>query len=225
MKSITDRMKENYEDRYRIKLTRRTPVIVKNDGMAFHTLTKKCVKPFDSNFAERMQRAAEFLLTKAQGAKCAYVYSDEISILLIDYDRLESEAWFDYNLQKICSASAAIASTFFNFRVDDINNLGCFDARAFNVPKDEVNNYFVSRQQDCIRNSIQALAQSEFSHKSLQGLNQKQLLQKLRDEKDILWEVRLPKKNYGTFIEKSGRNILTSYPIFKNNRSIITKFI
>jgi len=48
------RMKENYENSYRIKLTRRTPVIIRLDGKAFHTLTRKCDKPFDEFLYDAM---------------------------------------------------------------------------------------------------------------------------------------------------------------------------
>ena len=88
LESIGGRMKDNYEDRYRIKLTRRTPVIVRLDGKAFHTLTRGCEKPFDAALQETMEGTAIELCKQMQGAKCAYVQSDEISILMTDFDNL-----------------------------------------------------------------------------------------------------------------------------------------
>ncbi|HUU86685.1 MAG TPA: tRNA(His) guanylyltransferase Thg1 family protein [Candidatus Glassbacteria bacterium] len=160
--SIGNRMKENYEDRYRIKLTRRMPVIIRLDGKAFHTLTRSCKKPFDHEFQEIMQNTGYFLLSRIQGAKCAYIQSDEISILLTDFDKLNTDAWFDYNIQKIVSISAAMASVYFstaryNLSFDPMNGVSVFDSRAFNIPKEEVCNYFIWRQQDWLRNSIQML--------------------------------------------------------------------
>ena len=230
MKPIMSRMKDNYEDRYRIKLTRRTPVVIRLDGKAFHSLTKKCLKPFDFSFHRSMMSATLDLVEEIQGAKCAYVYSDEVSVLVTDYDRLETDAWFDYNLQKMVSVSAAIMSIAFTARWREPGNWevkGCFDSRAFNLPESEVNNYFVARQQDCIRNSIQALAQSEFPHKELQGLNQIQLLDKLRREKDIIWEARLPRKNYGTFIDKDcyGKWTSSPAPIFKVDKNAVERYV
>lgn len=35
-----------------------------------------------------------------QGAKFAFVQSDEISILLTDFEGLTTDAWFDGNIQK-----------------------------------------------------------------------------------------------------------------------------
>ena len=132
-KSLGDRMKENYENRYRFYLTRRTPVIIRLDGKAFHTVTKNCDEPFDSRFCITMDNTADLLCKNIQGAKLAYVQSDEISILLTDFDKLTTDAWFDYNLQKIVSVSAGLASSYFSRQW----GYECtFDSRAFNIPKE-----------------------------------------------------------------------------------------
>lgn len=162
MKSLGNRMKENYEDRYRFYLTRRTPVILRLDGKAFTTLTKSCDKPFDEGFISIMRETAETLVCEIQGAKIAYVQSDEISLLLTDYDTLTTEAWFDYNIQKMVSVASAIATHTFS---EAFQKRGLFDCRAFNIPCSEVCNYFIWRQQDWTRNSIQMLARSLYSHK------------------------------------------------------------
>lgn len=200
--SIGNRMKENYEDRYRIKLTRRVPVIIRLDGKAFHTLTRKCEKPFDLYFQKCMEYAAEGLCEKIQGAKCAYVQSDEISILLTDFDTLTTEAWFDYNLQKMVSVSAAIASNRFTISWHVKQSQIAFDSRAFNIPKEEVCNYFIWRQQDWIRNSVQMLAQVHFSHKELHGKNQSEMHDMLH-RKGINWVDLKPMLKNGAFLFKS----------------------
>lgn len=166
MISIGDRMKANYENRYRFKLTRRTPVIIRLDGNAFHTLTRGCEKPFDECLHSAMIAAAMHLIKNIQGVIIGYIQSDEISILVSDFKRLTSESWFDYNIQKMTSISAAMASVAFsnNFTKD-----GIFDSRVFNLPRAEVVNYFVWRQRDWERNSVQMLGQAHFSHKQLQN--------------------------------------------------------
>ena len=111
---IMQRMKDNYESRSHTFLTRRTPVIIRLDGKAFHTYTRNLEKPFDEGLIEDMQLTAKYLCENIQGAKCAYVQSDEISILLTDYDKLDTKAWFDYNVQKMCSISASLATGKFN---------------------------------------------------------------------------------------------------------------
>jgi len=170
--SLGDRIKHNYEDRYRISLTRRAPVIIRLDGKAFHTLTRGAEKPFDAVLASAMYSAASKLIKEVQGAKCAYVQSDEISILVTDFDKLTTDAWFDYNLQKMTSVSASIASVEFT---RSYGKTGYFDSRAFNIPKDEVINYFRWRYLDWRRNSIQMLAQSLYSQTELHRKNQAEL--------------------------------------------------
>lgn len=217
--SIGNRMKHNYENRYRIKLSRRIPVIIRLDGKAFHTLTKNCEKPFDSNFIESMVFTTLGLQNNVQGFKCAYVQSDEISILLTDFDKLTTDAWFDYNLQKIVSISASIASVSFSL---NYGTIGFFDSRAFNIPKEEVCNYFIWRQQDWTRNSIQMLARANFSHKELHKKNINEIHEMLH-QKDINWvNDCTEQEKRGTLINKKG-NIF--YPIFKENRDVIEQYL
>ena len=111
---LGDRMKENYENRTRFLLPRRTYTIIRLDGKAFHSLTKNCQRPFDRNFMKCMQSTAVKLCKEIQGARFAYIQSDEISVLLTDFEKESTEAWFDGNLQKMCSVAASIASVEFN---------------------------------------------------------------------------------------------------------------
>jgi tRNA(His) guanylyltransferase len=156
--TLGTRMKDNYENRFRYQLTRRIPVIIRVDGRAFHTLTQGC-EPFDLKFSKAMTDTAIYLCNEIQGVKCVYKQSDEISLLLVDYDLITTQAWFDYNLQKIVSISAALASVKFT---ELFGKFATFDSRAFNIPIDEVCNYFIWRQKDWLRNSIEMLAQSHF---------------------------------------------------------------
>ncbi|MCK9596522.1 tRNA(His) guanylyltransferase Thg1 family protein [Candidatus Pacearchaeota archaeon] len=199
--NLGNRMKENYENRYRMKLQRRTPVIIRLDGKAFHTLTRKCIKPFDEHFSESMLITAKYLCSEIQGCKCAYIQSDEISLLLTDFDTFETEAWFDYNIQKITSVSAATASIIFSNSFFDKWGIAVFDSRAFNIPKEEVHNYFLWRQLDWVRNSIQMLAQANFSHKELHGKNSSDMHEMLHT-KNINWTYLQPKWKNGVFIIK-----------------------
>lgn len=166
--SLGDRMKENYEDRSRVKLTRRMPVILRVDGRAFHSVTKKleAAKPFCEKLSENMRNAASVLFNEVQGATFGYLQSDEFSIFIKDYNKLNTNAWFDNNIQKMTSIAAAIMSSHFSLAVRQPVQ---FDARVFNVPKEEVVNYFVWRQKDWIRNSVSMLARAHFSHKELNG--------------------------------------------------------
>ena len=172
--SLGDRMKGFYEGRARHFLTRRTPVIMRLDGRAFHTLTRGADKPFDDKFIDAMQYAASTIMGEVQGCKACYVQSDEISLLITDYDKLETEAWFGYNIQKMVSVAAAVTAVAFSNQLSYLKGEqveAAFDARVFNIPKEEVVNYFRWRYQDWLRNSIQMLAQSLYSHRQLHCKN------------------------------------------------------
>lgn len=208
--SLGDRIKSNYENRQRFYLTRRTPVIMRLDGKAFHTVTKKAVKPYDDTIINLMQLTALKLLQEIQGAKCAYVQSDEISILITDFDTLQTEAWFDYNISKMTSISAAIASVEFSKLY---GKTVYFDSRVFNVPKEEVVNVFRWRYLDWIRNSIQMLAQSLYSQKELQNKNTN-ILQDMCVEKGFNWGSLAPIYKNGSFY--LDRELLTDFNLMKD---------
>ena len=223
MKDIGTRMKENYENRYRFYLTRRTPVIIRLDGKAFHTLTKNCEKPFDLDFNTSMVYTAAQLVADIQGAKVAYVQSDEISILLTDYDNLDTEAWFDYNLQKIVSVSAAMATSKFTecYLFPGDTREALFDSRAFNIPRDEVSNYFIWRQQDWIKNSVQMLARAHFSHKALHGKNQQAMITML-EGLGVRWNELPEHLKNGTFLIKAlGGMITETFKLTEKGRDFI----
>jgi tRNA(His) guanylyltransferase len=162
------RMKTNYENISRYYLTRRTPVIMRLDGKAFHTLTRNCIKPFDIGFSYAMRQTAIKLCKEVQGTRFGYVQSDEISLMIADYDNLTTEPWFGYNIQKMTSIAASIASVEFT---KHFGQEGIFDCRVFNIPKEEVDNYFIWRQRDCIRNNILNMAQCLFYQKQIHGKN------------------------------------------------------
>lgn len=189
--SLGDRMKEFYENRSKTYLTRRTPVIIRLDGKAFHSFTKGFKRPYDEVFHEAMNNTMKYLCANIQGCKLGYTQSDEITLLLTDYDTLTTDAWFGYGVQKMCSIAASMATLMFNryFRdainkkftgtIEDFDHFktlsmardkgAMFDARCFNIPKEEVANCFIWRQQDATRNAIQMLGQTYFTHKELHG--------------------------------------------------------
>jgi tRNA(His) 5'-end guanylyltransferase len=201
MKDLGNRMKENYEHRARHYLTRRTPVIIRVDGRAFHTFTRGFKRPFDQRMIDAMIMAAECVFSEAQGCKLAYVQSDEASFVLTDYDELTTEAWFGYNKSKIESISASIMTAAFAraMRLADIRRLAYFDARAFNIPEQEVVNYFLWRAKDWSRNSVTMLAQAHFSHAELQGKsipNMHEMLYSIGQN----WTTLLAEERNGTFL-------------------------
>jgi tRNA(His) 5'-end guanylyltransferase len=206
------RMKEYYETVSKTKLTRRTPVAIRLDGRSFHSFTRGFNKPFDEVLIKSMQRTMQYLCENIQGCVLGYHQSDEITLILIDYKKLTSSAWFDYEVQKMCSIAASMATMAFNkffadevihFRKEKFYNAAgedqyavylkavekgaMFDARCFNIPKEEVCNLIYWRQLDATRNSIQMVGQANFSHKELQNKSCNQIQDMLMTERGINW--------------------------------------
>lgn len=246
--NLGDRMKENYENRAKTQLLRRTPVIIRLDGKAFHTFTKGFKKPFDDILTEAMQQTMLTLCKEIQGCVLGYTQSDEITLVLTDYKKLETSAWFNYDVQKVCSISASIVTLVFNRWFMDIVNRhpayiddphvkavikgALFDSRCFNIPREEVTNCILWRQQDAIRNSINSVGQTNFSYKELQGLSTDQVLKKLLEEKQIDWNklpIHLQRGSCCVKREVNGIDswfIDTEIPIFKGeDRNYIEKLI
>lgn len=211
---IADRMKNQYEFRTRYLLPRRTYSIIRLDQKCGHSYTKKLNKPFDKGYIEDFDSAISSIMSGIQGARFAYVQSDECSILLTDFEIETTCAWFDGNIQKIASVSASLLTAEFNrFRL--IRDCGIesadkykksilahFDSRVFTIPdRTEVMNYFIWRQMDCIRNSISGLAQSLFSHNKLNNKNTSEMQEMMMSEKNVNWARDL------TEGEKNGRLI------------------
>lgn len=258
VKTLSDRMKE-YESISDTKLIKRTPVIVRIDGKAFHTYTRGLDKPFDEILSLAMKYTCFNLVQNVQGCKLAYTQSDEISLLLTDWDKINTECFFDYRVQKVSSVISSMATMYFNQYITGLvlylldvkcdlsmefegieysenilkvwnKKMGkaMFDARAFNIPEREVCNYFLWRQQDASRNSIQSLGRSKFSAKQMNGKNNNEVQEMLFQEYDINWNDLDTKWKRGFALYKcSSGAIVTDYniPLFNQDREFIERFL
>lgn len=165
------------------------------DGKAFHTYTNhdqfRDEGPFSDVLRTIFREATEATIKHIQGARLAYMQSDEVSILITDWKQLKTDAWFKYGAQKMVSVASSIFTHYFNESAIDnleyVHMPAFFDARVFNVPFEEVNNYFVWRQQDATRNSIQMLGRSYFSHKELDRVNTNGIKDMLVNKKGVNW--------------------------------------
>lgn len=269
---LGNRLKRNYENVSKTYLTRRMPVIIRLDGKAFHSFTKGFNKPFDDVFVDTMRDTAEYLCKNIQGCVFGYVQSDEISLLLVDYKNLNTDAWFNYGVQKCVSVAASMATMAFNkFFSENTENFckkhikhdqfnceylekedekrysnylksiekgAVFDARIFNIPKEEVVNYFIWRQNDCYRNCINSISQCLFSQNEIFGKNTLELKELIGDKYDYedwkLFGVSILKGNGGStptsVCVDDIRGMLNTQPIwnyccfnFKENRNIIER--
>lgn len=219
------RMKEFYEQVPKYRLMRRTPVIIRIDGKAFHTFTRGFERPFDKVLGNAMVRTMEYLCENIQGCIFGYTQSDEITLVLSDYKKLNSDAWFGYEVQKMCSIAASMATMAFHkclvesmeqffkdhttfteyeghtglaFNSDEEERMysiyaeacekgAMFDARVFNIPKEEVVNCVYWRQVDAARNSVQMVGQANFSHNELQNKTCNMIQDMLWEQKGINW--------------------------------------
>lgn len=187
---IGDRIKSYYEDAFRNHLPMRLPVVLRLDGRGFSGYTKGLERPFSEPLIKAMDNVAIALLKEIQGSVLAYTQSDEISILIKNYSSIEQQAWFKNNIQKMVSVSAGIASS--TMTVESLNVFGeikpsVFDSRAMILPEFEINNYFIFRQNDCMRNSVQMLSRSLYSHKKCDNKKVHELVEMCKD-KGIDWD-------------------------------------
>lgn len=121
---LGNRMKEYYENISKTKLMRRCPIILRIDGKSFHTFARNFQKPFDEILIISMQETMKYLCENIQDCVLGYTQSDEITLVLIDYKKLTSQAWFDYEVQKLCSIAASMATMAFNkFFANNFYNL------------------------------------------------------------------------------------------------------
>lgn len=273
MNSLGDRMKV-YETVSRTHLTRRVPVIIRIDGKAFHTFTKGMKKPFDRILMTAMQDTMQFLCMNIQGCVFGYTQSDEITLVLTDYKKITTDAWFGYNVQKMTSVSASMATMAFNkflrlelYRLvgedrgeEVVSNAECeywdclyaksdtamFDSRVFTVPKDEVCNCLIWRQQDATRNSISAVGQANFNHNQLHCKTCDDIQEMLWQGKQINWndfpidcnrgsacyrveeEIMMPDpKNVDTeiMVKRKCWKIDKEIPIFSQDRSFVERWL
>lgn len=258
--SLGDRMKR-YEDISRIYLTRRMPMIIRIDGRAFHSFTHGLNKPFDSGIIDAMRETAKYLCENVMGCKLAYIQSDEISLLVTDWESIQTQAWFDKNLLKIVSISASMATMKFNdiFRgyanevsencltsptdyvrkLERIVGTAMFDARAFIIPREEVCNYFIWRQQDWARNSVEMLGRSRFSDKQLFKKNGNEIQEMLFQQYGVNWSGLETSLKRGACVVKQDMAIETldgvvirpkwiidtEIPVFTADRDYIDRFV
>ena len=257
--SIGDRMK-GYENISRIYLPRRIPAIIRLDGKAFHSFTRGFCKPFDNVLMKAMQNTMKRLCEEIQGCVFGYTQSDEITLVLTDYATIHTDAWFGYNIQKMASVAASMATVYFNNswllecnRLPESNDRefyfeqqgkAMFDARCFSIPKDEVCNCLIWRQQDATRNSIQSVGQAHFSQKELNGKSCNEIQDMLFTEKNINWgdfptdckrgaacyksdeEANFFFRNgEQTIYKRAGWVIDTEIPIFTSDRNYIERWL
>lgn len=196
--SLGNRMKL-YESLANHKLMPGLPVLVRLDGVAFHTFTKGLERPYDIRLSQLMVATTKHLVSLS-GANIGYTQSDEIS-LLFHTDNRNTQLYYDSKTFKMVSILAAKATLFFNQHLqsaipDKVEFYPVFDCRVWTVPsKIEAVNSFIWREKDAVRNSVTMAAQSFYSHKELHKKTSSQK-QEMLFQKGINWN------NYPTFFKR-----------------------
>jgi len=210
---------ESYERNTTSFLPIRIPVIIRVDGRAFHTFTRKFEKPFDLTFAEGIDYVAACLFREIQNARFCYMQSDEVSVLLIDYNKFDSQQWFGGEYSKMISISASIAAAAATHK---FNTELSFDSRIFPIPERDVLNYFIWRQRDATRNSIQMVARKHCSHKECHKKNLDELQELIFLNEDN-WNNYSNYFKRGRVFDKDGLNV--NIPIFTQDISFLEKYL
>ena len=226
---LGNRIKDQYENRTRHFLPRRTYTLLRIDGKAFHSYTRGCEKPFDYTLMDQMDQTAKFLCEQIQGAALAYVQSDEITILTTDFNKITTDAWFDGNLQKIVSVSASLATGYFNWYSSNnvsAGKLAFFDSRAWTCPDPvEVENTFIWRQQDATKNSVQMVARAHYPHKKLEGKNNAEMQEMIFQKGDNWNNYPIGAKRGRCIVYNGEKWEVVAPPIFTQDRSFLRSII
>lgn len=209
VESMGDRIKR-YETVTDTCLSKRIPVIIRLDGKAFHTYTQGMERPFDEDFRYIMEYTAYRCCKLVEGCRFGYTQSDEISLLLVDYATPDTESWFDYRISKMLSVVSSVCTGAFIqaclLKMPEVflnKGPAAFDCRVFSLPREEALNYFLWRQRDSERNALNALAQSHFSHKELQGKNCSEMQDMLMLQKGVNYNDLPTKYKRGVSFYKS----------------------
>lgn len=215
--ALDERMKR-YEHTFRRYVPRRAYTLMRLDGRAFHSYLRAARRPFDRDFMAHMDILAVKLCEEIQGARFAYVQSDEISLLLTDFETPQSELWFGGNVSKLLSVSSGLASAYFTHMRYFYDGLPHFDSRVWSMSDPvEVANYFVWRQRDAVRNSIQMVGQHHFTQAELHGRSCDQIQEMLFSQKGVNWGAFPAECKRGRLVAQVGGEGLVSLgaPQFK----------
>lgn len=250
------------------------PVIIRLDGKAFHTFTRGMKKPFDEIMVKCMQDTMKYLCENIQGCVLGYTQSDEITLVLIDYQTIDTDAWFGYNIQKMASVSASMATLQFNklfitlakneidhhyYKLENgefdsldeetvssdyqsmlerkVSIGAMFDSRVFNIPREEVTNNLIWRQQDAVRNSIQSVGQAYFSHKELNKKSCDDIQEMLFQKHGVNWNdypvhlkrgsccIKITTEDSESNVVRSSWIIDDEIPTFTQDRDYVEKLL
>lgn len=237
---------EYYRSKTDTRLEKGLYTMVMLDGRSFSKLIKnKYELPFSDKFINIMNGTASYLCKKVQGCKMAFVQSDEISLVLTDFDsEKEKDVFFGGRIEKLLSIIPGLAAGYFNKatileNIDDKVSLCStsdilkmikaeepvqFDAKIWQL--DNLNDciaWFLYRQLDCTRNSKQQHSRHYLSHKQVRGKTTDEQLELVKELNGIDWNTQYDDgKKFGRFIWKE--NVEVSPGVIRPTYSVHAGF-
>lgn len=207
--SFGDRMKFFERQYTNTSISIDVPLCVRIDGKGFSKFTKGFDKPFDQALTRSMVDTTKQLL-KETDASIGYTQSDEITLIWFKRSEKQSEHIFGGKVSKINSILASMATANFNYYIAQYapsiyagKGLAYFDCRSWSVPSDiEASNVLLWRIQDARKNSISSLYRWTLGHSSMQGLNSKQMIDKLKKDANVDWENLPAIYRYGSIVKR-----------------------
>lgn len=201
-------------------LTNEMPIVVRVNGRPFPQADKNITQPPETIHQKAMKNTMLALCHHIQDCCLGYTFGNEISFLLFRQDG--KGVWFDGDTEKITSSVAGLATLTFYKELaqcaNKANKKHCdettiqkfyFTATAFNLPLKSVDDYFLWRQNECIRKSVTlaAITLAGMDSQKIQGKQIPQLL-KILQTNATPWE-SLPMQNrYGLFAVQKKREKL-----------------
>ena len=149
-------------------------IVARLDGRAFHTFVHvaHCAKPFDDALTAAMIETARQLVEE-QGARVAYVQSDEISLLFPPPAGERGEHPFGGRYQKLASTLASAATAYLSLacRVCGVpvpsHVVATFDCRVFATDRAGATAAFAWRELDCVTNAVSSVARHVLGHAAM----------------------------------------------------------
>jgi tRNA(His) guanylyltransferase len=193
---------------YENMLPKDKPFVIRLDGHGFSKFTSGFTKPCDKRITNAMISTAGDLLNEFS-ARCAFVESDEITLVFPAISNTLSNHIYNGRVQKLCSLTAGFASTKFNKYLKDCvlpvgkQYMAYFDSRVFSVTDDNMakDAVFWRYKYDTFRNGISTLAQTIYSAKEVNKKSTGDKISMLKDANVMLVD-QDPHLLYGTFIKK-----------------------
>jgi len=173
------------------RIDRNTNIYARVDGRSFHTWVKKMRFGFANELLSQVMASSMQDVAEELDADVAYCQSDEVSFGWFAKANPRSEHVFGGRKAKLNSVIPSLFAGYFmknlvykatdyGFHAPKPYPMQSFDCRTLGIyDRSNFQRMFYWRYLDARRNAVQGLARQYFSHKKLQGLSQKQMIEML----------------------------------------------